>query len=39
MDKTVRMWDMETKSCLKMFAHNDYGEIPTYTEVTQSSIP
>ncbi|CAK9319981.1 unnamed protein product [Citrullus colocynthis] len=23
-DKTVRLWDMETKSCLKMFAHNDY---------------
>ncbi|XAR68952.1 hypothetical protein NMG60_11000376 [Bertholletia excelsa] len=24
MDKTVRLWDMETKSCLKSFAHNDY---------------
>ncbi|KAL0375206.1 UNVERIFIED_CONTAM: WD repeat-containing protein 44 [Sesamum radiatum] len=24
MDKTVRMWDMETKSCVKTFAHNDY---------------
>ncbi|XP_022972781.1 uncharacterized protein LOC111471287 [Cucurbita maxima] len=24
MDKTVRLWDMETKNCLKMFAHNDY---------------
>ncbi|XP_051132176.1 uncharacterized protein LOC127252157 isoform X2 [Andrographis paniculata] len=24
MDETVRMWDMETKSCLKLFAHNDY---------------
>ncbi|KAL3531822.1 hypothetical protein ACH5RR_005343 [Cinchona calisaya] len=24
MDKTVRLWDMETKSCLKFFAHNDY---------------
>ncbi|KAL3825999.1 hypothetical protein ACJIZ3_022028 [Penstemon smallii] len=24
MDKTVRMWDLETKSCLKMFAHKDY---------------
>ncbi|KAG9159190.1 hypothetical protein Leryth_018163 [Lithospermum erythrorhizon] len=24
MDKTVRLWDMQTKSCLKMFAHNDY---------------
>ncbi|KAL0451156.1 UNVERIFIED_CONTAM: WD repeat-containing protein 44 [Sesamum latifolium] len=24
MDKTVRMWDMEKKSCLKTFAHNDF---------------
>lgn len=24
MDKTVRLWDMETKSCLKLFAHSDY---------------
>ncbi|KAI4340080.1 hypothetical protein MLD38_024952 [Melastoma candidum] len=24
MDKTVRLWDMETKCCLKMFAHGDY---------------
>ncbi|KAL6503185.1 hypothetical protein OROHE_023814 [Orobanche hederae] len=24
MDKTVRMWDLETRSCLKIFAHNDY---------------
>lgn len=24
MDKTVRLWDLETRSCLKMFAHNDY---------------
>lgn len=26
MDKTVRLWDIETKSCLKLFAHNDYGQ-------------
>lgn len=26
MDKTVRMWDLETQSCLKIFAHSDYGE-------------
>ncbi|KAG8093428.1 hypothetical protein GUJ93_ZPchr0012g21274 [Zizania palustris] len=26
MDKTVRLWDTSTKACLKMFAHNDYGE-------------
>ncbi|KAL2934559.1 WD repeat-containing protein 44 [Bienertia sinuspersici] len=24
MDKTVRLWDLETKACLKLFAHNDY---------------
>ncbi|CAK9174482.1 unnamed protein product [Ilex paraguariensis] len=27
MDKTVRLWDMESKSCLKLFAHNDYGKM------------
>jgi len=26
MDKTVRLWDIETQSCLKLFAHNDYGK-------------
>ena len=30
MDKTVRLWDMETKSCLKLFAHNDYGQMPNH---------
>ncbi|KAK8553713.1 hypothetical protein V6N12_030697 [Hibiscus sabdariffa] len=24
MDKTVRLWDLETKSCKKVFAHSDY---------------
>ncbi|XP_062197355.1 uncharacterized protein LOC133900261 [Phragmites australis] len=24
MDKTVRLWDMDTQTCLKLFAHNDY---------------
>ncbi|XP_057778916.1 uncharacterized protein LOC130997569 [Salvia miltiorrhiza] len=24
MDKTVRMWDLETESCVKIFAHSDY---------------
>nr|DAD24356.1 TPA_asm: hypothetical protein HUJ06_025820 [Nelumbo nucifera] len=24
MDKTVRLWDIESKTCLKLFAHNDY---------------
>jgi WD40 repeat protein len=26
MDKTVRLWDTESKACLKTFAHSDYGE-------------
>ncbi|XVF76630.1 hypothetical protein PTKIN_Ptkin13bG0281700 [Pterospermum kingtungense] len=24
MDKTVRLWDLETKSCLRVFPHSDY---------------
>ncbi|KAH0469390.1 hypothetical protein IEQ34_000948 [Dendrobium chrysotoxum] len=24
MDKTVRLWDMKSRSCLKLFVHNDY---------------
>ncbi|GFP78596.1 protochlorophyllide reductase chloroplastic [Phtheirospermum japonicum] len=24
MDKTVRLWDLSTKSCLKIFSHSDY---------------
>ncbi|KAL2495901.1 Transducin/WD40 repeat-like superfamily protein [Forsythia ovata] len=24
MDKTVRLWDLSSKSCLKIFAHSDY---------------
>ncbi|KAD5317465.1 hypothetical protein E3N88_17444 [Mikania micrantha] len=24
MDKTVRLWDIETKDCLKLFSHTDY---------------
>ncbi|CAA3019735.1 WD repeat-containing 44-like [Olea europaea subsp. europaea] len=24
MDKTVRLWDMSSKSCLKIFSHSDY---------------
>jgi WD40 repeat protein len=26
MDKTVRLWDTESKVCLKTFTHSDYGE-------------
>lgn len=25
MDKTVRLWDLSSKSCLKIFSHSDYG--------------
>ena len=25
-DKTVRLWDTASKSCLKKFSHSDYGE-------------
>lgn len=39
MDKTVRLWDIETQTCLKMFAHNDYGEIPRYIVATHQSTP
>ncbi|KAG0497892.1 hypothetical protein HPP92_002583 [Vanilla planifolia] len=24
MDKTVRLWDMKSKACLKLFVHSDY---------------
>lgn len=27
MDKTVRLWDIETNSCLRMFTHSDYGKV------------
>ena len=27
-DKIVRLWDLESKSCLKLFAYNDYGKMP-----------
>ncbi|KAJ9568015.1 hypothetical protein OSB04_003981 [Centaurea solstitialis] len=26
MDKTVRLWQLSSKSCLKIFSHNDYGK-------------
>ena len=26
MDKTVRLWDLSSKSCLQIFSHSDYGE-------------
>lgn len=27
MDKTVRLWDIETTTCLKVFVHSDYGKV------------
>lgn len=29
MDKTVRLWHLPSKSCLKTFSHSDYGEFPS----------
>jgi len=26
MDHTVRLWDVVTKTCLRVFPHSDYGE-------------
>jgi len=26
MDKTVKLWDLESRTCLNTFTHNDYGE-------------
>lgn len=26
MDKTVRLWHLDSKSCLKTFSHSDYGK-------------
>nr|CAD1840916.1 unnamed protein product [Ananas comosus var. bracteatus] len=36
MDKTVRLWDIETKSCLKLFAHNDYVTCIQFNPVDDS---
>ena len=38
MDKTVRLWDMETKICLQMFAHNDYGKNFTSLSLVAHSV-
>jgi hypothetical protein len=27
MDKTVKLWDITTSTCLKTFSHTDYGEL------------
>ncbi|KAK7395319.1 hypothetical protein VNO78_15870 [Psophocarpus tetragonolobus] len=35
MDKTVRLWDLETKSCLKFFAHNDYVTCVQFNPIDQ----
>ena len=42
MDKTVKLWDITTSTCLKTFSHTDYGEfchmIYLYPFVTVSSF-
>jgi len=25
MDKTVRLWNLSSQTCLKVFSHSDYG--------------
>ncbi|GKC62209.1 WD repeat-containing protein 44-like protein, partial [Tanacetum coccineum] len=34
MDKTVRLWDIETRNCLKVFSHSDYGSRPSPPKTT-----
>lgn len=37
MDKTVRLWDMSSNSCLKMFSHSDYGMVAiSFTDLVSS---
>ncbi|XP_010505363.1 PREDICTED: WD repeat-containing protein 44-like [Camelina sativa] len=36
MDKTVRLWDLETKTCLKLFAHNDYVTCIQFSPVDEN---
>lgn len=36
MDKTVRLWNMESQDCLKMFAHSDYGKEAMYTIIAHA---
>lgn len=38
MDKTVRLWDMDTRSCLKLFAHNDYGKLLQHMNTLHNSV-
>nr|GMC69362.1 WD repeat-containing protein 44-like [Ipomoea batatas] len=38
MDKTVRLWDVETQNCLKMFAHNDYVTCIQFNPVDEDSF-
>ncbi|EOA26538.1 hypothetical protein CARUB_v10022596mg [Capsella rubella] len=36
MDKTVRLWDLETKTCLKLFAHNDFVTCIQFSPVDEN---
>ncbi|KAI4354448.1 hypothetical protein L6164_003308 [Bauhinia variegata] len=35
MDKTVRLWDLESQACLKLFAHNDYVTCVQFNPVNE----
>ncbi|KAG0492050.1 hypothetical protein HPP92_005448 [Vanilla planifolia] len=38
MDKTVRLWDMENRACLKLFAHNDYVTCIQFNPIDNNSF-
>ncbi|KAG0494136.1 hypothetical protein HPP92_005130 [Vanilla planifolia] len=38
MDKTVRLWDMENRACLKLFAHNDYVTCIQFNPINNNSF-
>jgi hypothetical protein len=43
MDKTVKLWDITTSTCLKTFSHTDYGEFSRWIKfnpfIVVSSFP
>jgi hypothetical protein len=39
MDKTVKLWDITTGTCLKTLSHTDYGEFSHYPFIMVSSFP
>lgn len=46
MDKTVRLWNLSSKTCLKIFSHSDYGkyafhslDLILFVNIKKKSIP